>query len=105
MKAHSCPICGGNGLVMAGFYNQCGGSWTGSNTGFEMCRSCKGTGVVWEPEGLPPLTTQIFGPVQVDVIDYVPCTFPPIGADGRPYIGDVICKKHAPTVTCAGGVL
>ena len=44
-----CPVCGGNGLVSRGFYNQTSGYWsTGSVTPFEKCRSCDGTGVVWK---------------------------------------------------------
>jgi hypothetical protein len=39
-----CPVCRGNGLVSAGFYEQTSGIWTG--TGFEKCRSCDGKGYV-----------------------------------------------------------
>ena len=42
----TCPVCGGNGLVMNGFYRQVGGAWTSSDTSFEMCRSCQGKGYV-----------------------------------------------------------
>lgn len=45
---YTCPICGGNGLVSAGFYNKVGDSWASSQT-TEACRSCSGTGVLWRP--------------------------------------------------------
>ena len=45
-NAYRCPVCGGNGKVMNGFYNQVGGMWTTSNTSFEKCRSCNGKGVI-----------------------------------------------------------
>ena len=45
-----CPVCGGNGLVPNGFYNQYSGDWITSSVIPEMCRSCNGTGIVWEPE-------------------------------------------------------
>lgn len=46
---HQCPVCLGNGQVSAGFYNQVTGVWSGTTTAFETCRSCGGSGVVWEP--------------------------------------------------------
>jgi len=48
-KPYCCPVCGGNGLVPNGFYNQCSGQWLTTSTTPEMCRSCNGTGVVWKP--------------------------------------------------------
>jgi len=47
MTPHKCPICNGNGMVDAGFYNQTSGYWT-STEGTEACRACNGTGIVWE---------------------------------------------------------
>lgn len=44
---HRCPVCGGNGLVSAGFYMQTSGTWSGTSTASEQCRSCTGTGIVW----------------------------------------------------------
>ncbi len=44
--AHCCPVCGGNGLVSGGFYNQVSGFGM-STTISEQCRSCQGTGIVW----------------------------------------------------------
>ena len=49
MKPHKCPVCNGNGIVDAGFYNQTSGEWT-STGGTEPCRSCEGTGIVWETD-------------------------------------------------------
>lgn len=45
-QAVRCPICGGNGLVDNGFYNQVGGSWTTSSNMPERCRSCNGKGYI-----------------------------------------------------------
>lgn len=42
-----CPVCGGNGLVANGFYNQTGGQWSTTSATPEVCRSCNGTGIVW----------------------------------------------------------
>jgi len=42
-----CPVCGGNGLVANGFYNQIGGEWSTTSITPEQCRSCNGTGIVW----------------------------------------------------------
>jgi DnaJ-class molecular chaperone len=42
-----CPVCGGNGLVANGFYDQIGGAWNIVSTAPETCRSCNGTGIVW----------------------------------------------------------
>lgn len=42
-----CPICGGNGLVTNGFYNQTSGYWSTTCIIPETCRTCNGTGIVW----------------------------------------------------------
>jgi len=42
-----CPVCGGNGLVANGFYNQVGGEWSSTSLTPEQCQSCQGTGIVW----------------------------------------------------------
>jgi len=47
---HQCPVCGGNGLVPAGFYDRTTPTWSTSNTGPETCRSCNGTGIVYGEE-------------------------------------------------------
>lgn len=39
-----CPICGGRGVVVNGFYD---GLSVGTDTLSEPCRSCNGSGVVW----------------------------------------------------------
>lgn len=44
---HCCPVCGGNGQVPNGFYNQTGGKWASSSTAPETCRTCSGSGIVW----------------------------------------------------------
>ncbi len=44
--AQRCPICGGNGLVANGFYNQTSGYWSTSSISPETCRTCNGTGVI-----------------------------------------------------------
>jgi len=43
-----CPVCGGNGLVPAGFYNTVTGYSTTTSTAPLTCRSCNGTGIVWK---------------------------------------------------------
>lgn len=50
MKAHKCPVCNGNGIAPNGFYNQTSGDWSTTDATPEKCRTCDGTGVVWEPE-------------------------------------------------------
>ena len=47
-KPHTCPVCGGTGQVLAGFYI-IGNSTTGFSTP-ETCRSCDGGGIVWEKQ-------------------------------------------------------
>ena len=46
-EPHRCPVCGGNGLVPNGFYDQTSGQWTSCSTLPETCRSCNGTGVIF----------------------------------------------------------
>jgi len=46
-QPHRCPVCGGNGLVPSGFYDQVSGEWWSSDASSETCRSCNGTGIVW----------------------------------------------------------
>ena len=44
-----CPICGGVGQVFGGYY---GGASTASTTiKFEVCRQCRGTGLLRAPSG------------------------------------------------------
>jgi len=47
---YRCPVCSGTGVVPYGFYNQTSGTWTGSGTGTEPCRSCAGTGIIYGEE-------------------------------------------------------
>lgn len=88
MTPHRCPVCGGNGQVMNGFYGQVGGEWTSGSTAFEQCRSCNGTGVVWQPSVMGafmldptkhPLMTALGGPMPI------PCTCPQEVKDGKPW--------------------
>lgn len=44
--AQVCPVCGGNGLVSNGFYNQTSRQWNSSDATPETCRSCIGSGWV-----------------------------------------------------------
>lgn len=47
---HQCPVCNGRGTVPNGFYNSDGMQYSSAGTWAETCRSCGGTGVVWERE-------------------------------------------------------
>ena len=42
-----CPICGGNGIVPNGFYTLTTEIWSTVSTTPEKCKSCNGTGIVW----------------------------------------------------------
>lgn len=44
---HTCPICGGNGIVPNGFYSSLNETYTVISTAPEKCKSCNGTGIVW----------------------------------------------------------
>ena len=48
MRPHRCPICNGTGRVPFGFYGFSSGSsvWVYD----QMCKTCDGTGIVWEPD-------------------------------------------------------
>jgi len=50
---HRCPVCEGRGVVAIGFYVGYGAFSTAADP--EKCRSCWGSGIVWEhgpkPEG------------------------------------------------------
>jgi len=46
---HKCPVCNGQGLVPNGYYSVIGvASYSTTNATPEQCRSCNGTGIVWE---------------------------------------------------------
>lgn len=46
MKPYCCPVCNGRGTVPSGFY-QTSKFYSVSESSNEMCKSCKGTGVLW----------------------------------------------------------
>lgn len=48
-KPHICPVCGGKGLVPAGFYNLDYYTYTYTTCPPqpETCRTCNGRGIVW----------------------------------------------------------
>lgn len=48
---YKCPVCDGRGIVPGGFYLSTGQSWA-FNKSYEPCRSCHGTGVVWDVENV-----------------------------------------------------
>lgn len=48
MTPHKCPICEGRGQVPSSFYD--GMSTNAANT---TCRSCYGTGIVWDNTQFP----------------------------------------------------
>ena len=45
---HCCPVCQGRRVVQAGFYSQFGAMSSAANE--EPCRTCRETGVLWEPQ-------------------------------------------------------
>lgn len=49
---HKCPVCEGRGMVPSTFYQSTAADGTGatSSLGTETCRTCGGTGIVWEPK-------------------------------------------------------
>ncbi len=47
---HRCPVCNGRGIVPNGWYSTTEQSWTTTSTTPDQCRSCSGTGVLWEVE-------------------------------------------------------
>ena len=46
-QPYRCSVCGGNGLVVNGFYLGTGPYRLTAGTNPGPCRSCSGTGVVW----------------------------------------------------------
>lgn len=68
---YSCPVCGGRGTVPWYFYaTTASGSCSCSSAADEQCRTCKGSGVVWDDTtasscGCTVGTTQLLGGVTV----------------------------------------
>jgi len=92
---YRCPACLGNGKQNAGFYEQVGGYWAGSSAQLVDCRSCNGTGVVWDGA-----TLFVPAPV-VTPVPEVPGPWPGAGCgcpqelkDGKTYVGDNFCPTH-----------
>lgn len=56
MSCYKCPVCNGKGIVPNGFYNVIN-SYNTNNTSAEVCRTCKGTGIVWGPDNSMPFVT------------------------------------------------
>jgi RecJ-like exonuclease len=50
-----CPICDGAGSVSGGYFHRVGNynQWA-STSAVELCRVCKGTGIIDQITGLPP---------------------------------------------------
>ena len=47
-QPYCCPICGGKGLVPSGFYLGVGPTVGVTSTSPDQCRSCMGSGIIWE---------------------------------------------------------
>jgi len=47
-----CPVCQGRGFVPFGFYTS-NGETNMITCGTETCRTCGGTGIVWQPNTTP----------------------------------------------------
>jgi hypothetical protein len=45
---YRCPVCNGKGIVPNGFYNSTEDSWATTSIAPETCKSCWGTGIVWD---------------------------------------------------------
>lgn len=58
MIPHICPICKGKKTVPGGFYRQnFEGTWSSNGNEPDItCRTCQGTGIVWEPEIYPQIS-------------------------------------------------
>ncbi len=46
---HKCPVCQGCGTVPAEFYGD-----QGANASKQTCRTCAGSGVIWDYSAYPP---------------------------------------------------
>lgn len=53
MSVYKCPVCQGTGLVPNGFYSNPGmPTYSSTSTSPETCKSCNGTGIVYDFDGL-----------------------------------------------------
>lgn len=59
MGCYKCPVCNGKGFVPNNFYNIEPNveNYSTNSTSTEICRSCRGTGIVWEPVNNVPFAT------------------------------------------------
>lgn len=102
MRAHTCPVCSGQGEVSRP--PDIGGDvigWMTTNPGeLFQCLACKGSGVVWEPTNRGNGTT-IKGEVMANTIVYevrseVGSVFFQNIADAKRYCHEVIAARSAP---------
>ena len=49
MSWQRCPICGGKGMVAAGFYNPSPFGTSSTSATAESCRACNGKGILLDP--------------------------------------------------------
>lgn len=48
MQPYKCPVCNGRGFVPNGFYSATTQEYVSVNISPETCRSCGGTGIIWD---------------------------------------------------------
>lgn len=53
-KPYCCPVCGGRGWVSDGFYENFPLSTSINFGAKEPCRSCNGSGIIWDLNFNPP---------------------------------------------------
>ncbi len=56
---HRCPVCEGRGVVRSGFYNT-NPYYASSSISDEKCRTCFGTGILWEFEPISIQSTLVW---------------------------------------------
>lgn len=77
MVPHKCPVCEGRGKMLASFY----GESTNAMEGLVACKSCFGTGVIWDfstPSYMPyfPYTPPTITPITPTIPPYLPPDYP-----------------------------
>lgn len=53
MTPHKCPVCSGRGVVDVSFY-ECNEYATGTAMYDVTCKTCHGTGIVWDQKDIGP---------------------------------------------------